>query len=79
MFFAFEDKVNIREKKFVYVIPSLHPKKKRRKEGKKGWREEGKEGRKDGGKKGMKELILFENILDEAITIIFSFKLNLTF
>lgn len=47
--------------------------------GKEEGRKEGKEGRKDGGKKGMKELILFENILDEAITIMFSFKLNLTF
>ena len=54
MFFAFEDKVNTREKKFVYVIPPLHPKKKRRKEGKKGWREEGKEGRKDARKRGRK-------------------------
>ena len=53
---------------------------KERREGRKeDGRKEGKEGRKDGGKKGMKELILFENILDEAITIIFSFKLNLTF
>lgn len=47
MCFAFEDKVNTRKKKFVHVIPSLHPKKKGGKEGKKGWREEGKEGRKD--------------------------------
>lgn len=39
----------------------------RKEDGRKG----GKEGRKDGGKKGMKELILFENFLDEAITIVF--------
>ena len=44
--------------------------------GKEEGRKDGKVGRKDGGKKGMKELILFENILDEAITIIFSFKLE---
>lgn len=50
---------------------------KERREGR--WKEGRKEGRKDGGKKGMEELILFENIFDEAVTIMFSFKLNLTF
>ena len=52
MCFAFEEKVNMREKKFVLVIPSLQPKEKRGKERKKGWKEEGKEGRKNERKRG---------------------------